>query len=398
MPSQVRVESRSEQYGFVTRGDFGQAGRMKMKLIYCLAPVLMVAGCSKTETAAPTPPAAAAAPAPAAPAAPPAPTAPVAPAASATPVAPVAPAALATPAIPAASEQVAASVPVIPPPAAPPAPTAPIVVPTTPTVPATPTAAVPAPTAPSAFSQAAALLDQGAKVLGDSAATAAAVPALPAAFGGPVPAALAALPAEQVKQGLKDVLSQGVEKAVGSLGTTGGFATNPALKIAMPEKLQLADKALRSMGQAKLADDLVSTMNKAAEQAMPTAKDLLVGSVNKLSVDEAKQILSGSGDVATQYLKAKAGPDLKQKLLPIVQANTAKYGATAAYKQVQEKANLAGGLFGTKVPDFDLDGYVTDQTLEGVFKLVGAEEKRIQQNPSARSTAALKAVYGALQK
>ena len=382
----------------------GQAGRMKMKLIYCLAPVLMVAGCSKTETAAPTPPAAATAPAT------PAPAAPAAPAVVATPV---------TPAVPVPSDTVAASAPVITPPAitppetvpsaipaipaaaasaAPTPPTAPSIVPPTPSVPATPTVAVPAPTAPSAFSQAAALLDQGAKVLGDSAPAAATLPAVPAALGAPIPAALAALPAEQVKQGLKDVLSQGVEKAVGSLGTSGGFASNPALKIAMPEKLQLADKALRSMGQAKLADDLVSTMNKAAEQAMPTAKDVLVGSVNKLSVEEAKQILSGSGDVATQYLKAKAGPDLKQKLLPIVQANTAKYGATAAYKQVQEKANLAGGLFGTKVPDFDLDGYVTDQTLEGVFKLVGAEEKRIQQNPGARSTAALKAVYGALQK
>jgi methylmalonyl-CoA mutase cobalamin-binding subunit len=211
-----------------------------------------------------------------------------------------------------------------------------------------------------------------------------------------IPLSLASLSSDQVTQGLKEALGKGLEKAVGSLGQPGGFLTNLDVKIPMPDKLQTVEKTLRSLGQGALADEFVTTMNQAAEQAVPAAADVFTGSLKQMTVADAKQILSGPDDAATQYFRKTTGTELTQKFLPIIQQATAKSGATAAYKQIMDKARIASPFMNTS--SFDLDAYVTDKATDGLFKMVAAEEKQIRENPVARSTDLLKSVFGALQK
>ncbi len=201
---------------------------------------------------------------------------------------------------------------------------------------------------------------------------------------------------DQVTRGLKEALGRGLQQAIGSLGTSGGFLTNLAVKIPMPEKLKSIEKTLRSLRQDRLADEFVTTMNQAAEKAVPAATEVFAGSLKRMSVDDAKRILSGPADAATQYFRKSNTAELTEKFLPIVQQATGKSGATAAFKQLMDKASLAAPF--TKVPVVDLDGYVTEKALDGLFTLVAAEEKHIRENPVARTTDLLKSVFGALKK
>ena len=207
---------------------------------------------------------------------------------------------------------------------------------------------------------------------------------------------LSDLSQDQVTRGLKEALGRGLQQAIGSLATPGGFLTNLAVKIPMPEKLQSIEKTLRSLRQDRLADEFVATMNQAAEKAVPAAAEVFTGSLKRMSVDDAKRILTGPADAATQYFRKANTAELTQRFLPIVQQETAKSGATAAFKQLMDKASLAAPF--TKVPVVDLDGYVTEKALDGLFTLVAAEEKHIRENPVARTTDLLKSVFGALKK
>ncbi len=210
------------------------------------------------------------------------------------------------------------------------------------------------------------------------------------------PQSLADLSTEQLTRGLKEALGKGLQQAIASLGKPGGFLTNLNVKIPMPEKMQAVEKALRTLGQEQLADEFITTMNKAAEQAVPAAADVFVGGLKNMTLDDAKMILSGPKDAATQYFHRTTGAELNQKFLPIVQQATAKSGATAAYKQLTEKAKLAGPFL--SIPYLDLDAYVTGKAMDGLFTMVAEEEKRIRENPVARSTDLLKSVFGAFQK
>ena len=207
---------------------------------------------------------------------------------------------------------------------------------------------------------------------------------------------LSDLSQDQVTRGLKEALGRGLQQAIGSLGTSGGFLTNLAVKIPMPEKLQSIEKTLRALRQDRLADEFVTTMNQAAEKAVPAAAEVFAGTLKRMSVEDAKRILSGSADAATQYFRKANTAELTEKFLPIVQQATGKSGATAAFKQLMDKASLAAPF--TKVPVVDLDGYVTEKALDGLFTLVAAEEKHIRENPVARTTDLLKSVFGALKK
>lgn len=203
---------------------------------------------------------------------------------------------------------------------------------------------------------------------------------------------LADLSTDQVTRGLKEALGKGLEQAVGSLGKSGGFLTNLNVKIPLPERFQAVEKALRSMGQDRVADEFVTTMNQAAEQAVPAAATVFKESLQKMSVADAKKILSGSNNAATVYFRESTQTELTQKFLPIVQKATAASGATAAYKQITDKVKLAGPF--VRVPELDLDGYVTEKALDGLFKQVAAEERRIRETPAARTTELLKSVFG----
>jgi hypothetical protein len=218
---------------------------------------------------------------------------------------------------------------------------------------------------------------------------------------------LAGLSQDQMVQGLKDALAKGLQHAIANLGHDGGFLTNLSVKIPMPEKLQTVEKALRAMKQEKLADDFVATMNHAAEVAVPEAGSVFADALKQMSIDDAKSILNGPNDAATLYFEKATQTNLYAKFYPIVQKATAQTGVTAAYKNVMEKANVTQGLgsFGNALSgsllgkdSMDVDAYVTNKALDGLFKMVAAEELQIRQNPVARTTATLQKVFGALKK
>ncbi len=219
----------------------------------------------------------------------------------------------------------------------------------------------------------------------------------PSASPAPAPAlSLANLSSDQITQGLKEALGKGLKQAVASLGHPGGFLTNVNVKIPMPDKLQTVEKTLRAVGQGQIADQVVTTMNQAAEQAVPVAADVFVNSLKNMSVDDAKAILNGPPDAATQYFRKNTQAELTAKFSPIVQDAMSKTGATAAYEQLMGSAKAATPFFSS--PSFDLNAYVTSKALDGLFKMVADEEKNIRANPVARSTDLLKSVFGAVQK
>jgi len=208
---------------------------------------------------------------------------------------------------------------------------------------------------------------------------------------------------EQVVQGLKEALGKGVEKAVGQLGHEGGFLTNLNVKIPMPEKLSTVEKTLRMLKQDKLADEFVATMNHAAEQAVPEAAGVFGDAIKGMSIEDAKAILVGTNTAATQYFRRTTETNLYARFLPIVKRATHQTGVTAAYKQLTERAGGAGSLgsFGRSLlgtDSLDVDAYVTNKALDGLFKMVAEEERRIRENPAARTTALLQEVFGAASK
>lgn len=195
--------------------------------------------------------------------------------------------------------------------------------------------------------------------------------------------------------GLKDALIQGAGSAVGKLGVVDGFLKNPKVKIPLPETLKKAEKAMRMFGMGKQADELVTRMNRAAEAAVPEAKALLVDSVRQMSVEDAKNILTGGDDAATQYFKKTTAAPLAQKFLPIVQKATADVQLAQQYNKFAE----TGAKYGlVKKEQANLEQYVTQKSLDGLYLMMAEEEKAIRKNPLGASTSLIKKVFGALGK
>ena len=196
--------------------------------------------------------------------------------------------------------------------------------------------------------------------------------------------------------GLKEALSKGTQFAIDNLGQEGGFLDNAAVKIPMPESLSWVESSLRTLRQDELADEFIATMNHAAEQAVPEAADLFGEAISNMSVEDAKGILTGPDDSATQYFRANTEDALTERMRPIVEQATAKAGVTSAYKSMTAQAGGLTGMLGTEATD--LDGYVTGKTLDGLFLMIAEEEKKIRENPMARSTDLLKKVFGAYSR
>ena len=213
---------------------------------------------------------------------------------------------------------------------------------------------------------------------------------------GATPGVASALTEQEIIRGLKEALSKGTQQAVASLGRDGGFLTNLSVRIPMPENLQRVEKTLRKLGQDKLADDFVATMNHAAEQAVPMAASIFAGAVTNMTVDDAKAILTGPNDAATQYFRKTSEDKLREKFAPIVKDATEKTGVTSAYKNLIKQAGPVASFLGADAGD--LDGYVTQKSLDGLFKMIATEEKKIRENPVARSTDLLKKVFGSVAK
>jgi hypothetical protein len=194
--------------------------------------------------------------------------------------------------------------------------------------------------------------------------------------------------------GLKEALTQGATKAVTSLGSPGGFLDNPKVKIPLPPSVQKFEGTLRSFGMGKYADELDTTMNRAAEAAVPEAKTLLVNSIKKMSVDDAKGILQGGDDAATQYFRRTTSEQMAQKFKPIVQRAMAKVQLAEKYDQFAGKASKFGLI---KEQDAHLDDYVTQKTLDGLYLMIAEEEKTIRQDPVAAAGKLARKVFGVLQ-
>lgn len=194
--------------------------------------------------------------------------------------------------------------------------------------------------------------------------------------------------------GLKDALVQAAGSAVGKLGVTDGFFKNPKVKIPLPDSMKKAEKAMRLFGMGKQADELVLKMNRAAESAVPEGKQLLVDAVKKMSVQDAKDILTGGDDAATQYFKKTTSGSLTAKFLPIVQDATKNVQLAQQYNKFAE-TGMKYGL--VKKDQANLEQYVTQKTLDGLYMMMADEEKAIRKDPLGASTSLIKKVFGALQ-
>ncbi|UVJ45125.1 DUF4197 domain-containing protein [Pseudomonas sp. LS1212] len=193
--------------------------------------------------------------------------------------------------------------------------------------------------------------------------------------------------------GLKDALIQGAQVAVKQLGTPGGFSNNPEVHIGLPGNLGKAARKMKQFGMGAQVEELESSMNKAAEAAVPQAQALLVDAVKKMSVDDAKGILSGGKDSATQYLSTTSREQIRVKFLPIVKQATDKVGLAQQYNNFAGQA-AALGLLDTK--NANVEGYVTEQALNGLFEMIAKQEATIRENPAAAATSLAKKVFGSL--
>lgn len=193
--------------------------------------------------------------------------------------------------------------------------------------------------------------------------------------------------------GVKEALAKGADYAVASLGKDGGFLGNSKVKIPLPGYLQKAEKGLRMFGMGKQADQLIETMNHAAEQAVAEAKPILSDSIKKMSVQDAKGILMGGEDSVTQYFKRTSTEQLTAKFMPIVKASTKKLDLAEQYNSFAGKA-ASSGLIDQK--DADLDSYVTQKAMDGLFAMIAEEEKKLRANPIGAGSDLLKKVFGAL--
>jgi len=206
-------------------------------------------------------------------------------------------------------------------------------------------------------------------------------------------AGLDAISAGDASAGVKEALSKGADYAVASLGKDNGFLGNSKVKIPLPGYLQKAEGAMRMIGMGKQADELVNTMNHAAENAVAEAKPILSDSIKKMTMQDAKAILTGGDDSVTQYFKRTSSAQLTQKFMPIVKNETKKLQLAEQYNSYAGKAASAG-LIDQK--DADIDSYVTQKAMDGLFLMIAEEEKKLRSNPVGAGSDLLKKVFGAL--
>ena len=203
---------------------------------------------------------------------------------------------------------------------------------------------------------------------------------------------LSAITGTDAVSALRTALIQGSTKAVETLGTQNGFLGNPQVKIPLPPNLRKAEKTLRKFGMGAQADELITAMNRAAEAAVPEAKVLLVDAVKSMTVQDAKAILNGGDDSATQYFRTKTADALFKKFKPTVTQATSQVGVAALYNNYAGKAAKFGLL---SAQEANLDDYVTSQALDGLYKMIAAEEKAIRKDPLGQGSKILQRVFGA---
>jgi len=207
-------------------------------------------------------------------------------------------------------------------------------------------------------------------------------------------ASLQSLTESDAAAGIRAALERGAVAAVGLLGRTDGFLGNPKVRIELPGFLNDAARFLKATGQQRRVDELVTAMNRAAEAAVPEARTLLVSAVKNMSVEDAKNILTGGDDSATQFFAGKTREPLSQRFLPIVTRATQKVSLADKYNAIAGKASALGLL---KKDEANVQQYVTGRALDGLYLVIGEEEKKILQDPIGTGSALLKKVFGGLR-
>jgi len=200
---------------------------------------------------------------------------------------------------------------------------------------------------------------------------------------------------DQIASGLREALNFGIEKQVTKLTQTDGFFKNEMVKILLPDELQKVDNTLRKMGLSNLADEGLKVLNRAAEDAVQEATPIFVNAVTGITFNDAKQILLGSDDAATNYLKSTTETQLYASFNPVIKNSFEKVGADQVWNTLITKYNDIP--FVTKVNP-DLTDYVTQQALKGVYTMISVEEKEIRTKTASRTTALLQKVFALQDK
>lgn len=195
---------------------------------------------------------------------------------------------------------------------------------------------------------------------------------------------------ETVVAGLKQALEVGTKNSVNSTNKPGGFSNNPLIKIAVPDELDNVAGALRKVGLGSYVNNFERQMNRAAEKASGEAKDVFIGAISSMSISDAWGILRGGDNAATNYFREKTQASLERRFQPIITNNMEKVGFYNDYKQL---LGAYQKLPFTEKPNMNIEDYVMDETLDGLFTLVAQEEKKIRDNPVARTTELLQKVF-----
>jgi hypothetical protein len=194
--------------------------------------------------------------------------------------------------------------------------------------------------------------------------------------------------------GLKQALTEGSAAAVAKLGVENGYLGNPKVKIPLPPSLQRVEGAMRVMGMRRQADELVVAMNRAAEAAAPEAKALLIDAVKKMTVQDAKKILTGGDTAATEYFRRTTQSQLTDRFLPIVKKATDRVGLAQQYNSI---AGQGAALGLVKEDQATVERYVTAKALDGLYLMIAEQERAFRQNPLGASSDIVKKVFGALR-
>lgn len=204
----------------------------------------------------------------------------------------------------------------------------------------------------------------------------------------------AGLTQTEMSQGIKEALSKGVNVAIDQLGRRNGFLDDAAVRIPLPPSLEQVANLLRQFHQQAMADEFVATMNHAAEQAVPQAAEVFAGAIRQMTLRDAQQILQGPDDSATEYFRRTSGAELFARLRPIIARATNKVGVTLAYKDMMARAGPMAQMF---VGNTNLDDYITQKALDGLFLKIASEEKAIRTQPVVRTTVLLRKVFAGVR-
>ena len=194
--------------------------------------------------------------------------------------------------------------------------------------------------------------------------------------------------------GLKQALDDGAAAAIGKLGVENGFFGNAKVKIPLPASIQKVEGLMRAMGMKRQADDLELAMNRAAESAVAEAKPLLVDAVKKMTVQDAKGILTGGDTSVTEYFRRTTSAALEKKFLPIVKKTTAQVGLAKQYNAIAGNGAQLGLVDSSQA---SIEQYVTQKALDGLYLMIGDEEKALRHDPAGAASSIVQKVFGALK-